>query len=355
LSKKQKVIFACGREPSYIRNAMLQQSLQQHVDLQLIGAERKGSLTLRLAQVAAQLIVQLRRPHDRLLIGFYGHPLVLLAKKLTRAPIVFDPFVSTYDTLSLDRQYFAPTSLGARLAFALDQQALAQATLILSDTKTHAHFYQQTFQIAAAKFENLYLGCDEQIFHPQRGTTRQPFTVFTYSSYMPLHGVEIIVQAAALCQALPIRFRLVGDSGPTYQAVRRKATALGLTNIEFIPYLPFQQLPGEMAAAAICLGGHFGLTTKAQNVIAGKTYQFMAMAKPVIVGDTSANRELFIHREQAFFVPPGNPQALAEAIQTLYQDHGLRDTLATNAYHLFQQQLSWRMLAQRLQQIMAQL
>ena len=141
-----------------------------------------------------------------------------------------------------------------------------------------------------------------------------------------------------------MRFRIVGDQGPTYQAVQAEAKKLGLQNVDFIPTLPITQLVGEIAQASICLGGHFGATAKAGRVIAGKSYQFMAMAKPVIVGDTPANQELFRHLDTAYLCPPNHPAALAEAIMLLYNDQGLRRQLAQNAYTLFHTTLSWPML-----------
>lgn len=345
MNKSIKVILACGREPSYVRNRQLWRTLQQRFDSQLVGDEKGHSLTFRLARVALQLILQLRRAHDLLVVGFYGHPLVLLAKQFTRAPILFDPFVSTYDTLALDRQAFAADSLFARFCWHLDQQALTKATYILGDTACHCQFYQQTFGLAAEKFATLYLGCDEHLFYPR--TVEQPtnpFTVFTYSTYMPLHGVETIIEAAQLCAAYPIRFRLVGDQGPTYGAVQRKAQRLGASNVEFVRTVPFTQLVDEIGQAALCLGGPFGATAKAQRVIAGKSYQFIAMAKPVIIGDTPANQELFHHLETAYLCPLNDPAALAEAILTLYHQEQLRQRLAQNAFTLFRTQLTWSAL-----------
>ena len=216
---------------------------------------------------------------------------MLLARQFSRAPILFDPFVSTFDTLSLDRQIVAPNSLFARFCFKLDQQSLHVAQRLLSDTNTHANYHRETFGIAAAKIDNLYLGCDETLFIPRRNSPEEStLTVFTYSTYMPLHGMETIVRAAEKCEAYPIRFRLVGDKGPTYRAVRELANQKQLPNLEFISSVSYHTLPDEIAGADICLGGHFGPTAKAERVIAGKTYQYIAMAKPVILGDTMANQ-----------------------------------------------------------------
>ena len=227
----------------------------------------------------------------------------------------------------------------------MDRESLLQADRILSDTKAHARYYSETFQIPFEKFRNLYLGSDETLFCPQMNLLPpKTFTVFTYSSYMPLHGVDIIVDAAYRCQSLPIRFRIIGDQGPTYNSVQAKAKQCRLTNIDFVPYTPYKELPNEIGQASLCLGGHFGSSVKASRVIAGKTYQFVAMKKPVILGDNLANKELFQHKQNAYLVKQNDPEELAQAISTLYADPALCQSLANHAYKLFDEQLSWAKL-----------
>lgn len=348
LKSKAKVLFICGREPQYVRNAMIWQTLAQNFDSRLIADDKAGSLSFRLARLIPRLIYHLRQPHDLVVIGFYGHPLVPLARPLTRAPILFDAFVSTFDTLCLDRQIFSPTSLPGRMAFYVDKSAVHLADKVVLDTKTHAHYFEHTFQLAVDKLDTVYLGCDDKIFSPGLPVRPDQFGVFSYSSYLPLHGAETIVQAAKLCRDYPIQFRLVGSKGVTYQQTRRLAQQSDLKNVHFEADVPFAQLPLEIAQASVCLGGHFGATPKAGRVIAGKSYQFVAMGKPVILGDNPANRELFQHLQTAYFCRMNDPQALAEAIIHLYQNQKLADQLAREAYTLFQNHLTWQILSQKL-------
>jgi glycosyltransferase involved in cell wall biosynthesis len=346
---KAKVLFVCGREPQYIRNAMIWQTLSQYFDSYLIADSRAGSLSLRIARLIPRLLYHLKRTHDLLVVGFYGHPFVILARHLTRAPILFDAFVSTYDTFCFDRQIFPSESLIGKLAFQLDKQASHRANKVILDTKTHADYFQQIFNVPAQKIDTLYLGCDEKMFDLAAAWPfPQSFTVLTYSTYLPLHGTDIIVKAANLCKNYPIHFRLIGNEGMTYQQTRQLAERQRLDNVEFVSTVPFSRLPAEIATANICLGGHFGSTPKAGRVIAGKTFQFMAMRKPVILGDNPANRELFRHMQTAYFCQMNNPRALAEAIIRLYKNQGLRKELSENAAAFFHNNLTWKILGTKL-------
>lgn len=345
---RPRLVFVCGREVGYVRNTMIWRSLAAQYTTDLIAGSGGGSLTLELARLAPRLIRRLRRPHDLVVVGFYGHPLLLLARRLTRAPLLFDPFVSTYDTLVGDRQRFRDGSLAGRGLQALDRAALHQATLNLSDTQAHAAYYATAFDVPPAKFATLYLGCDEAHFFPRPAPASDRFVVFTYSTYLPLHGMVTVVEAAQRCQGYPIEFRLVGSSGPTLTAAQRRAQTLGLENVTFAPSVPFADLPDAIAAADVCLGGHFGASAKSQRVIAGKSYQFVAMRKPVILSDNAANREVFQPDTHALFCPPGDPDSLAQAVLTLYRQPDLRAALADNAYALYRRRLTWQVLGAEL-------
>ncbi len=355
MSQVPRVVFVCGREVDYVRNQMIWRTIQAEFDGTLVALPASRSLTLRQARLLPQLVRALRQPHDLVVMGFYAHPLMLAARRLTRAPILFDPFVSTYDTLVQDRGAVGPRSPLAGALHLLDRAAMAAADAVLADTRSHAAYYHETFGVPWTKLHTLYLGCDTQTFHPIAGVYPAPgedLVVFTYSSYLPLHGMETVVRAAKQCEGYPIEFRLVGSSGPTYRAVRALAEELQVANITFMPSLPFEDLPIEIAKSHICLGGHFGPSDKAQRVIAGKTYHFIAMHKPVIVADNAANRELFTPDETAYFCPSNDPEALADAIFDLYQRPVLRRVLADNSLRLAQGTLSWERLGVKLLNLM---
>ncbi len=108
-----------------------------------------------------------------------------------------------------------------------------------------------------------------------------------------------------------------------------------MDNVRFIDWLPFDALPIEIAKADCCLGGHFSDIEKAKRVIAGKTFQFIAMKKPVIVGDCPGNRELFSDRQNALFVGMADADSLAHAILELKNDANLRGRIAEAGYETF--------------------
>jgi glycosyltransferase involved in cell wall biosynthesis len=354
-SMSHRILFAAGREAGYVRNYLLIKAVSTLAEVTAITPDRPGSLSLNLLRVLRRLLPALRQPHDLVILGFYGHPLVPIVRRFTSAPMLFDAYVSTWDTLCFDRRKFTPTSVPGRVARWLDVTACRSADRILLDTQAHARFFSESFDLPADRVDYWYIGCDESIFFPRPRpphTPHEALTVFFYGSYQPLHGVEVIVQAAVLLKEdSRLRFKLIGD-GQTQQHAQHIAHQACLTNIEFLPPMPLTNLAAHTASSEICLAGPFGSTAKAQRVIPTKTAQFLAMSRPIIVADSPANRELLVHRQSAYLCDAGQPHSLAEAICTLADDETLRASLAQGGRQLFEDRLSLPRLISDLQPIL---
>lgn len=348
---RPRVLFLSGREISYMRNRVLLAALRLHHDVTVLTGNGH-SIPTRIVIGLAQWLV--RQPtYEVVLAGFYGQPIALALSVLQRKPVILDAYVSTYDTLCEDRALFCPHSLPGRLAYWLDWRSCQVASRVLTDTQAHAHYFAHQFGIPKIKLRPVYVGCDETLFYPCTDVSPPSHRceVFSYSSFLPLHGTEVIVQAAALLRDRPdIRFTLGGD-GVGLQAVRRMVDELKLDNVDLIGWIPTKHLPAYIARASICLGGHFSTIPKAARVIATKTFQFIAMRKPTIVGDNAATRELFVPGEHVYAVPMGDPTALAKAISELADDATLRNHIAAGGYALFQERLTTRIIAEQLASI----
>lgn len=349
-----RILFTCGREPGYTRNEVMLRALRARFAVTEVTDGRLGSLIARSLRVLVRLIPHLRKgDFDLVFVGFYGYLLMPWVRRLTQRPILFDAFVSNYDTLCFDRQRFHPRSFPGRLAFWLDQTACDAADRVLLDTTSHREYFAETFQLPAERLYHLYVGCNEDMFFPQPGRqSNDEFRVLYYSSYLPLHGVEHIISAANLLKdRANLRFRLIGR-GMSYVPVRHLAEQLNISNVEFLLPVSYSQLPGEIANADLCLGGPFGDTPKARRVIPGKTFQFLSMSRPVIAADTPGNRELIKHEQSAYLVPLADPEALAAAISVIQDNVALRKTLAAGGHARYMEQCSEAVIRESLSKIL---
>lgn len=346
---KPRVLFISGRETGYIRNRVLLNALQARFET-LVFTTSARRITTRIITGLARFIAS-HPDYDICFAGFYGQPLAIALSILQRKPIILDAYISTYDTLCEERRRFRPRSLGGYLARWLDHYSLQVAARVITDTRIHASYFKDIFNIPEGKFLTVYVGCDEALFYPREAVsvaTEEHFEVFYYGAFLPLQGIEVIVQAAALLRDRPEIHFTIGGDGMRRPAIERMISDLGLTNISLVGWISLEQLPRFIARASLCLGGHFSTVPKARRVISTKTFQFIAMRKPTIVGDNPAIRELFVPGENIFAIPMGDPIALAEAIRNLADDSALRHRLASGGYEVFQQRLTTRVIADQL-------
>jgi glycosyltransferase involved in cell wall biosynthesis len=321
-------------------------------EVDVIGGHTRTSILMRSLSVIMRAIIPLRtREYDLVFAGFYGHLLLLPLSILCQSPIVFDAYVSTYDTLCFDRKIFSSNSIFGRLAYWLDKQACVRSSRVLLDTQPHLRYFHEVFGLSEALFSVLPVSCNEDIFHPRTDAKIVPNRILFYCTYMPLHGVETILKAfAMLDNTRNLELRMLGDGSGLARA-QQITRELNLKNVHFLPYLPLKDLADEISTAGICLGGHFGKTDKADRVVPSKIYQIMAMAKPMVAGDTSANRKLLVHGQSALLCPPADPESLANAIESLNHDPGLREKLSSGVHERYLQIASEQVVTKQLEEL----
>ena len=352
-----KILFISGRETSYPRNALLIKLLQSIAEVEVVpSSERTGNILKRSLSIAFQLWLRKDlQTYDLIFVGFYGHLLMLLLPPKKLPPILFDAFVSTYDTLIEDRQLAGSKSILARLSQWMDRAAAKRASHILLDTDANVRFYQSLAQKSASNFSKVFASCDPDIFYPRPEVSEETGLVLFYGTFLPLHGVNTILEAAKyLMEDEGIHFRLIG-SGRNYKHAVAFINHHGLKNIEIRPPVALSALPAEISKASICLCGHFGSSAKAGRVIAAKTFQCLAMAKPVIVGENEANKELLTHGIDSYFCRMNSAEALADAIRQLMKDRELRKTIAQNGVSTYKSRADLSILQLELKEKINQL
>jgi glycosyltransferase involved in cell wall biosynthesis len=352
-----RILFLCGREAGYTRNDVLLRAFQRFAKVtQVTDPDGKKSNLRRSVQIALRAVPELlKNQYDLVFVGFYGQMLMLPVGLLTRKPILFDAFVSTYDTLIEDRKIASSKSILARLAYRIDNISSRRASHILVDTDLHTAYFSNTFHLPIQKFSSLPVGCNESIFYPRPPNDSRPVArVLYYCTYLPLHGVDVVIRAAGLLKSLPVSFRLIGD-GMEYPKARMLAEELELKNVEFVPPMPLEQIADEIALADIVLGGHFHTGDKAGRVVPGKVYQILASAKPVIASSSPANSSLLTHKENAYLCPAGSPEALADALVDLIENSSLQKRIAAGGRKVYEERCSELAITQKLEEAVRRL
>jgi glycosyltransferase involved in cell wall biosynthesis len=300
----------------------------------------------RAAGAEARLAFSSAEDADVLVVGYPGHLDVLSAKRVARGrPVVFNPLVSLEDTLVGDRQVVSPRSPVATAMRMVDRVAFRRADLVVADTAAHARYFVERFALADDRVAVCFVGAEDRLFRPGPRETSAFHALFV-GKLIPLHGLETILGAAALCPE--IEFRIVG-SGQLDDVLSGRSA-----NVVWEPWVEYGHLP-DLYRSSGCALGIFGVSEKAARVIPNKAFQALATATPLVTADTPAARELLQHEGDALLVPPGNPEALAAAVRRLAVEAALRDQIgsagrATYETHASEKALGgrWRRLLERL-------
>jgi glycosyltransferase involved in cell wall biosynthesis len=313
-----------------------------------MGAVKRGAASNLLALVKAylRLVAQYSRAgrFDYLFVGYIGQFDVFLAyglKLFHRKPIIFDAFYSLYDTMVRDRGLYADGSFMAQMLRLVDRWSVKCSDLALLDTDEHIKYFCSEFKLSPERFLSVPLGVDQDNFYPRPAPADDGvLEVLNYSSYIPLHGLDVILEAAALLRERnDIRFTLIGK-GQLFPEMKALAEKLKLENVNFIEWLSHKELV-EKAARADVLLGIFGVTEKASRVIPYKAYEALALGRPLVTGDSPASRELLVDGVHCLLTPMGDAKSLAEKIMRLQQDPALRKKIAENGRKIFEEKCSW--------------
>lgn len=288
-----------------------------------------------------------KEKYDLVLVGFPGHSVVWLARLLFGRNIIFDAFVSLYDSNVFDRKVYGPNSWKARRDRFLDTYSCSLARTVLLDTNQHIDYFVTTFGIQREKFIRVLIGADDMVFKPIDAPEYPQFTVHFHGTFIPLQGISYIVQAANILRDEGIHFRIVGHGQET-KSIDDEIAKLELGKvIERIGKVPVEQIPKYMAGAHIVLG-IFGDTEKTTRAIPNKVYEAMAMGKAIITADTPGIRELPDVTDTVALVHVADGAALASMILELKNDEPRRQRLAESSRRIFVRELLPEILVRRL-------
>ena len=270
-------------------------------------------------------------------VNQYQMPLALCVARRLGARLVFDPFISLYDTAVQDRALVKRYSIKAGVYRVADWAAMNLADAVFSDTQEHLTFFRQFVGLRRPGFV-VPIGANEAVFDADRfsSVNDEPdsFRVLFWGKFIPLQGVDTILRAAKLLEReTGLSITLIG-SGQMLSSAKALALRLELTNVRFPGFVPLAELPKQIALADVCLG-IFGTTEKALRVVPNKVYEGLAMRKPVITGASPAIEEEFEPGRHILTVPMGSAEAVAEAVMRLRRDNRLSRRLAACGYEIY--------------------
>ena len=349
-------IITCYDQNDYVRARTLRAAFQaaDDVDVKIIRNENKG--LKRYAEVPFKIIkARFGYRPDAYVITFRGYEMLLfMVLTLSRKPIIFDEMINFTEWME-EHKVFKNGSLGYKL-FRLWYGWLARrCRIILADTDAHAHYSAELNKMDLKRYRTIPVGTDETVFYPRphKAADHKKFIVFYYGHMLPLHGLDYVLEAAEqLKNRREITFRFVGGKDKVAQAC--KAAQENGAHVTHEAWVPFEELPQAAINAGLTLGGPFGKTLQSQYVVTGKTYQFLALGTPVLIGKNKVN-DGFRDKQNCLLVPEADAAAITKAIEWAYDHPNELESIGKAGRQLYEQHFSQAIINAAVQKLVAEL
>lgn len=143
------------------------------------------------------------------------------------------------------------------------------------------------------------------------------FTLMYFGAHGQANGLDNVLRAMKHVQERAdwrhIHLRIIGD-GPLKPSLVAQASEMGLTNVSFEPPVAKSQIPALASQADAFVIAVLDLPGLYRYGISmNKLFDYLAAERPILIASDAANNPVE-DAQAGLTVPPGQPQALAEAI-----------------------------------------
>lgn len=341
----------CYRDPRYVRTRNLRAALEAIDGVRVIDATNTRRGPARYVETLWKLMkARFRDAPDVYILGFRGHEIFPLVRLLTVGkPLIFDEFMSPSDALLSEGKGGALGRLAGVALYPLEWLCLRLSARCLADTQLHRDFIAARFGVPRDRIDVVYVGGVASGSQSAGAETDAQLHVLFYGSFLPLHGMDVLLQACKRVAHEPIRFHIIGGAGRALADFRATLEALSPGNVVHETWVDFAELRSRLIPSAdLCLGGPFGGTPQARRVITGKTFQFLAQGKPTVIGRVDEPLP-FEDRQNCLLVEQANAESLAAAFEWALEHRDRLPDVGLAGQRLFNDHFSTRALARQLE------
>jgi glycosyltransferase involved in cell wall biosynthesis len=344
--------------PRYVRTETLVKALQKIKNLELHQARNSSKGLWRYFETIWKLIgIRLLHNPQYYILGFRGYEIFWIVRLITTGrSLIYDHMMSPYDSLVNEKKTIRKEGLLGRAIYLYERSILLASDVVLTDTNIHKQYFHELFDTPLDKIEAVPVGTDEDVFRLKISANTPIssgiFEVLFYGSFLPLHGMDVVLKAASILREKPIHFTLIGGNRLDLSEFHHMIEQLELKNVTHIDWVEYEELPRYIARADLGLGGPFGDTGQAGRVITGKTFQFLAMAKPVLVGYHDGD-DGFEDRVNCLQVPRGDEKALANAVAWALEHRERLKWIGKSGYELYRLRYSVLQISEKLKGVIS--
>ncbi len=235
------------------------------------------------------------------------------------------------------------------------RRKLREAGAVITVSNYNLDWLRKTYGAAASHVQRIYNGLDLEQF-PYEAPYERPPQIVSVGRFVEKKGFGDLVEACAILVARGRSFtcQIIG-TGLLEAELRARIARLGLQKIvQLTGPRPQSEVIGHVQAAAVfalpCIVGEDGDRDGLPNVL----FEAMALGTPCVSTDVTGIPEVLHDGDTGLMVRQRDPLSLANAIDRLLTDPGLRVRLATSARRLIESEFDIHQNAARRRAIFRQ-
>ena len=254
---------------------------------------------------------------------------------LKRDRLINDFFISNYDTYVYDRKKITNKNPRAWWKYFQDWFNFKFSEYLISDTMAHFKYWETLFGKFTGKHLVLPVLADTSIYYPlDKKIENEKIRILFYGSFIPLHGIDVILNAFSLMEKNNISFEAnVIGKGQMYSEMKKLHNDLNLKQVSMNGEVINENQLSDMIREHDIILGIFGESEKAKSVIPNKVYQSTACKKCTVTMKSDVLKEFY--NEEDLITCNNNPESLANALIDLINDKIKIETISQNAYNQF--------------------
>jgi glycosyltransferase involved in cell wall biosynthesis len=270
-------------------------------------------------------------------------------------------FLTTYQAVRSASKQKKPLVVTVHGLIAKRQSILNLAQKVYLYTLASNIFKKATIVICLTRsdaLEVMKLGCprekirilpnpvDTELFVPKSDMEESNLIVWI-GRFVPEKGVHVLINAAkkVVNQRNDVKFLLVGD-GPLKQKMIFLVKTLKLEKyVAFRGSVPHEEVPKFLQKSTLVV------IPSLREGMPFILLEAMACGKPVVGSNIPGIKDVITHLKNGLSVPPGDSEALANAIMFLLENEDIRKNLGRNARQLMVEKYNWDKYLKKIQYI----
>jgi glycosyltransferase involved in cell wall biosynthesis len=234
------------------------------------------------------------------------------------------------------------------------EKAFRNASALVAVSKQVADYLVRCFPGVGGRVHVVPNGVDPSRFDVNsKGQRHDNFTVGFVGTLKPWHGLPVLVEAFAQLHLRDdsARLLIVGD-GPQREGIEDALAEQGLLSAaDFAGAVDPAEIPGLLARMDVAVAPYPDLAQFYFSPL--KVYEYMAAGLPVVASRIGQLKGLIEDGANGLLCPPGDADALAEALDKLRRDPDLRAGLGRAARETILRGHTWDVVADRILELAA--